>query len=382
MSTGRMLGTDPPEAAPNRDIQRDFWLSHMRIGFGIFLGETVFVLVYLGLTPHGPHRGILRVVAVLWFVCAALNLLFAPRLASWHRRALFSASWNILAAFGVAGVASLDGGIQSPTILLLFLPAAYAALAFTPWVAGMCGIATLVSAVFVWTFDADRTTSVEAALVLFAVLAGSLVLSVTASVNRTRRENHERLLVEKIAELATTDGLTGCVVHRVFYERLDEEIDRCLRHGGALSLMLIDVDAFKSVNDTYGHVVGDHVLAAIGTVLEAQVRSSDVTGRLGGDEFAVLMPETEAAAAVALAGRIRAAVSGSTEVPVTLSIGVSGLDPSMPTTERIMDDADFALYQVKGAGRDGVAVRHSGSAVPDGRTAPPSAPVASSPSAP
>ncbi len=361
MATGRIVERDRGEAAPGRDIQRDFWLSHLRIGFGIFLGETVFVMVYLGLTPHGPHRGILQVVAVVWFVCAALNVLFAPRLASWHRRAQFSASWSILAAFGVAGVASLDSGLRSPTVLLLFLPAAFAALAFSPRVAGMCGLATVVSAVFVWITD-ERATSVESALVLFAVLSGSLVLSVAASVNRTRRENHERLLVERIAELATIDGLTGCVVHRVFYERLEAEIARSLRHGDPLSLMLIDVDAFKSINDTYGHVVGDHVLSAIGQVLGAQVRASDVIGRLGGDEFAVVMPQTDAQAAVALAGRIREAVPEATEVLVTLSIGVSGLDVSTPTTERMMDDADFALYQVKGAGRDGVAIRDTGSA--------------------
>ena len=337
----------------------------MRIGFAIFLGETIFVLVYLGLTPHGPHRTILTVIAASWFVCASLNLLLAPRLANWHRRAQFSASWNIVAAFGVAGVAALDGGLHSPTLLLLFLPAAFAALAFTPVVAGACGVATLVSAVFVWVVDANRTTSVEAALVLLAVLTGSLVLSVAASLNRVHRERHERLLVKMIEELATTDGLTGCVVHRVFYERLGEEIARSLRHGHPLSLMLIDVDAFKSVNDTYGHVVGDHILAAIGHVLGAHARASDVIGRMGGDEFAVLMPQTEAPAAMTLAGRIRSAVSETTEVPVTLSIGVSGLDRSTPTTERMMDDADFALYQVKGAGRDGVAVRYTDPAVPD-----------------
>jgi diguanylate cyclase (GGDEF)-like protein len=358
MSTGAPFEERRPATAPSRDIQRDFWLSHMRIGFGIFMGETLFVMVYLGLTPHGRHRTILWVVAILWFVCATMNLLFGPRLASWHRRAQFSASWNILAAFAVGGVAILDGGLRSPTILLLFLPAAFAALAFTPWVAGMCGVATLASAALVWVVDANRGTSAEMAPVLFAVLAGSLALSVAASVNRVNREGHERLLVERIAELATTDGLTGCVVRRVFYERLGEEIARSLRHDDPLSLMLIDMDSFKAVNDTYGHVVGDHVLAAIGTTLRAQARAFDVIGRLGGDEFAVLMPETKATAAMALAERIREAFLGAAEVPVTLSIGVSGLDPLAPTAERMIDDADFALYQVKGEGRDSVAVRH------------------------
>ena len=177
-----MSSAAPPEdrgtaADPKKDIQRTFWLRHMRIGFGIFLGETIFVLVYLALTPHGQHRTVLWIVATAWFVCGATNLLLAPRLASWHRRAQFSAAWNILAALAVGGVAVLDGGFESPLVFLLFLPAAYAALAFTPVVAGACGVATLASAAFVWL--TGRHTVSGQALMLFAVLTGSLVLSVS-----------------------------------------------------------------------------------------------------------------------------------------------------------------------------------------------------------
>jgi diguanylate cyclase (GGDEF)-like protein len=357
-----MSSLEPPdEARPGidakTDIQRDFWLRHMRIGFGIFLGETVFVLVYLALTPRGPHRMLLWIIALAWFGSGAANLLLTPRLSSWHRRAQFSASWSILAAFAVGLVAALDGGLDSPLILLLFLPAAFAALAFTPKVAGACGLATLVSALLVWVTDASLTISKEDALMLFAVLTGSLVLSVAASVNRVNREHHERLLMDKVAQLAMIDGLTGCAVHRVFHERFEQEIARSLRNGHPLSLMMIDVDSFKAVNDTYGHLVGDHVLAAIGASLRAQSRSFDLVGRLGGDEFAVLMPETEAGAATALAERIRLEAAAGLEVPVTLSIGVSGLDRAEPTVEHMLDDADFSLYQVKRGGRDGVAVR-------------------------
>ncbi len=358
-----MSSAVPPDELrpPDRqtDIQRDFWLRHMRIGFGIFLGETIFVLVYLALTPHGRHRTALWIVAAAWFVCGAVNLVLAPRLASWHRRAQFSAFWNILAAFAVGGVAALDGGFSSPLLFLLFLPAAFAALAFTPKIAGACGLATLASAAFVWLTDSSGTISDQAALMLFAVLTGSLVLSVAASLNRKHREHHEEQLVEKIAELAMTDGLTGCAVHRVFHQRVEEEVARSLRNGHPLSLMMIDVDSFKAVNDTYGHLVGDHVLAGIGAALRAQSRSFDLVGRLGGDEFAVLMPDTDPTAATALAERIRLEAAAGLEVPVTLSIGVSGLDLSQPTAEHMLDDADFSLYQVKGGGRDGVAVRFS-----------------------
>jgi diguanylate cyclase (GGDEF)-like protein len=305
------------------------------------------------------------VVAVAWFVCGAANLLLAPRLSAWNRRAQFSAFWNILSAFAVGGVAILDGGLNSPIILLLFLPAAHAALAFTPRVAGACGLATLGSATMVWLTD-ESSKAGKSALMLFAVLAGSFALSVASSVNRVRRERHEEVLVERIAELAMTDGLTGCAVHRVFYQRFEEEIARSLRNGHPLSLMMIDVDSFKAVNDTYGHLVGDHVLAGIGGALRAQTRSFDLVGRLGGDEFAVLMPDTEAADAAALAERIRLEAAAGLEVPITLSIGVSGLDRSEATVEQMLDDADFSLYQVKGSGRDGVALRYSGASAGGG----------------
>jgi len=303
-------------------------------------------------------------VVTLWFAVGIANLMLAPRLATKHWRAGFSATWTIVAACAVGVVASLDGGIDSPMVFLLFLPVAYAALAFSPKVTAACGFATLSSATFVVTTDSDVNFSQEGVLVLFGVLAGASVLSLAASINRTHREHYERLLVNQISELAATDGLTGCAVHRVFHQRFEEEIARSIRHDQPLSLLMIDVDHFKTVNDTYGHLVGDHVLAAVGASLRSHARTFDLVGRLGGDEFAVLLPNTEPTAAVTLAKRISQAASVVPEVPITLSVGISGLDRSTPTTEHMLDDADFALYQAKSAGRDGVAVRESGPPIP------------------
>jgi diguanylate cyclase (GGDEF)-like protein len=356
---------------PTSGIHHDFWLRHLRIGFSIFLAETAGVMAYLAVTPHGPHRTLLWVMAGFWLVGGTCSLLLAPFVASRHWAPKFSASWTVLSAVGVGVVALFDGGIESPLIYLLFLPIANAALAFTPVVAAVCGLATLGSAAFVVAADSDIEISDQNALLLFAVLAGVSALSVAASINRMQREQREQELRDQIATLAATDGLTGCAVHRVFYERLDEEIARSLRFDYPLSLMLIDVDTFKSINDTYGHLVGDQVLAGIGSLLRTHTRSFDLVGRLGGDEFAVLMAETEPTVAAALAERIRREVAVSIELAVTLSIGVSGLDRSTPTAEHMVDDADFALYQVKGAGRDGVAVRY---AEPSTGSAPTAAP--------
>lgn len=343
----------------DRDAQRGFWLTHMRIGFGIFFLETLVVMAYLGFTPRGPHRPALWIVVSSWLVFAALGLWLAPAVASKPWRATYSVTWTVLSAFAVAWVAILDLGSDSPIVVLLFLPLIYAALMFTPRLAALCGLSALASAALVAMTDGQRAISQERAVMLLAVLTGASVLSVAASINRTRMDRHERWLLATIADLAATDELTGCAVRRVFRQRAEVEVARSRRHDRPLSLMMIDVDRFKAVNDTYGHVVGDHVLAAIGGVLQGNARSSDMVGRLGGDEFALLLPDTEASAAVAVANRIRRDLPGAVEVPVTLSVGVGGLDRSAPTVEQMFDDADLALYEVKRAGRDAVAVRHS-----------------------
>jgi diguanylate cyclase (GGDEF)-like protein len=123
---------------------------------------------------------------------------------------------------------------------------------------------------------------------------------------------------------------------------------------------MIDVDEFKSINDTYGHVVGDHVLASIGAVLRHNGRAFDLVSRIGGDEFALLLPETDVPSAVRVAERIRHELPAAVEVPATLSIGVGGLDRSAPSVEHLLDAADFALYAVKRGGRDAVATHHPG----------------------
>jgi diguanylate cyclase (GGDEF)-like protein len=342
---------------PDDDAQQTFWRAHLRIGFGVFLGDALAVLLYLFLTPHGPHRAVLIAMAGGWIAFALVNLLLAPRVAAKHWRARFSTTWTILSAFAVAGFAALDGGLDSPVVLLLFLPVGFAALAFTPAAAVACGLSTLAS-VSIITFCVSHVhLSRESVFMLLATLAGASVLSVAAATNRGRRERHEELLMDKIAGLAATDGLTGCVVHRVFRERLAEEINRSWRFGDSLSLMMIDLDDFKGVNDTYGHLVGDTVLATIGAGIRAHTRSIDVVGRVGGDEFAVLMPNTEPETALTLARRVLHEIPAALEIPMTLSIGVSALDRFHPTSEQMIDDADFALYEVKRSGRNGVAVR-------------------------
>ncbi len=339
---------------------RTFWLTHIRIGFAIFLAETLVVAGYLALTPEGPHRSILWAVVALWLLLALVGMSLAPIVASKPWCATYSVTWTALSAFGVAIVAILDSGMNSPLLILLFLPLIYGTLMFTPRAAGICGLAAMASLTLVALADRDVASSPGRAFLLFAALAGASVLTVAAAINRTHIEEHEAQLLEALADMAAVDELTGCAVRRVLRQRMEEEIARSVRSRSPLSLLMIDVDQFKSVNDTFGHVVGDHVLASIGAVLRHNGRPFDLVSRMGGDEFALLLPDTDVPSAVKVAERIRRDLLAAVEVPVTLSIGVGGLDRSMPTAEHLIDDADFALYQVKRAGRDAIAIHHPG----------------------
>ena len=346
---------------------RTFWLTHIRIGFGIFLVETLVVVCYLAITPEGPHRSILWVVAAFWLLLALVGMLLAPTVASKPWCATYSVAWTALSAFGVAAVAILDSGMSSPLLVLPFLPLIYGTLMFTPRATGICGLAALASLALVALTDRDVASSPGRAFLLLASLVGASALTVAVAINRTHIEQHKAQLQAALADMASVDELTGCAVRRVLRQRMEEEIARSVRNRSPLSLLMIDVDQFKSVNDTFGYVVGDHVLANIGSVLRHNGRAFDLVSRIGGDEFALLLPDTDVPSAVEVAERIRHDLPAAVEVSVTLSIGVGGLERSMPTAEHLVDDADFALYQVKRAGRDAIAIHHPGPSPISGR---------------
>lgn len=155
-----------------------------------------------------------------------------------------------------------------------------------------------------------------------------------------------------------TDGLTRALTHAAFRERMDSEFRRSRRYHRPLSLVLIDLDFFKQVNDRHGHLTGDTVLRDFAGMILSRVRREESLGRLGGEEFAILLPETELAGAKVLArdlqDRVRAArweASGAT-VQITASFGVVSLTAAMGAPEALLERADALLYAAKGAGRN------------------------------
>ena len=166
---------------------------------------------------------------------------------------------------------------------------------------------------------------------------------------------------DEMAELAMKDALTGIYNRRFFMERLDSEWKRLRRYKRPLSVLALDIDYFKSINDRYGHDVGDQVIVATAKLCASHLRESDVVARIGGEEFAVLLPETDLASAIFAAERLRAAVAGRTittnagPLTVTASIGVAFADWHAESAALLLKRADQALYVAKGGGRNCIA---------------------------
>ena len=171
---------------------------------------------------------------------------------------------------------------------------------------------------------------------------------------------------ESLATQALTDPLTGLSNRRAFDQRLSQEADRAQRHGRALSLILVDVDNFKQINDRFGHATGDRVLVNLARDMQAVMRNGDLLARIGGDEMAMILADCPAEQAEDVAQRMLAAAADDSSLSqrhaVTLSIGVAGLTADR-TAEELLRLADQALYRAKDSGRNRV-VSHEPEAIP------------------
>jgi diguanylate cyclase (GGDEF)-like protein len=337
-----------------------------------------------GLVPHGQIPATWR---VWWFGDLGGDLVVAPALLIFAARPTLERRPWLRVEAGVSATVLVALSVIAFSSRFSFV---YVLIAILLWVAlrfGQPGTAVaglVVASIAVWMTAHGRGPfiggSSDAALLRAQLFVGVATVSglVTSALISERRRAEHRLQV-----LAEHDPVTGVWNRRRFTEELERWIAYAHRYGGQGAVLMIDVDHFKAINDTFGHAVGDQALARVAALLEERARSTDIVGRLGGDEFAVLLPnadeEQAAALAAALLDKVRSqgtVTMPGHSMPITISIGIALFGPSLPLDpEDVVRNADLAMYQAKDAGRDRIRVNRSARApqrspTPASRTTP------------
>jgi len=335
----------------------EFWVRHIRASTVLYALCNIAVWVYLALTPAGAHRLLIFAVAVLGLAASVVVDRFRSAIARSGRHLQLLYGWSGLTYSLVALISYLDGGATSPLCLLLFIALSYIALAYPPRsVLAFSGLAVMVYLGLAATAPGGFTAVVQLSASMLGLCG---VLGTFAAANQWRQRAALAELAGRLELQAATDQLTDCLNRRSFHDRLAGALDRAGAAGDPVSLLIVDVDHFKTINDSYGHLAGDEVLAMIGTVLAGTAWTvGAAAGRIGGDEFAVLLPGAAPQAAHDIGRNIQVEVADRTlsvPVAVRLSIGIGSYPADAVTVDGLYNEADRSLYSVKWAGRDGVA---------------------------
>ena len=185
-------------------------------------------------------------------------------------------------------------------------------------------------------------------------LADQLAKAQVRNAELERKRDELTVTNALLIEQATTDGLTSLANRRHFFEVLEGGVSVAARHGQSLSLVMLDVDAFKSFNDRFGHPAGDEVLRTVADILRSIVRESDIVARYGGEEFVALLPSTDRDLAVTVAERLREGIEqwSWNQRSITVSLGIATLRRETTGPQALVEQADRALYHSKRRGRN------------------------------
>ena len=313
------------------------------------IGGLQFAIRFLDLRTHFPRVR----KAVIGFCVAFAGALWLTVLLGDQTAALLVAfsfallfTWLMLAL----GAMSVRAGRKPAKY---FLIAAFTAM-----------VGALLTTLSVWGFIPNTVWTFRA--VEIGMLFDATLLAL-ALAYQLRVGQEERIRAQRLAQL---DPLTALSNRRAFYDKTGAPWSQALRHGHATSVMLLDIDHFKAINDAQGHAHGDAVLRAIAELLRQSVRQGDVAARWGGEEFIVFLPETDADEAMRLAERLRSAIAamhvpcGDVMTTVTASFGLALRDPSHHALDALIAAADACLYQSKQQGRNCVTACSGGGNFP------------------
>jgi diguanylate cyclase (GGDEF)-like protein len=357
-SPGPDLGLDADWAAVDARSREALWVRQLYTGLVGFLGGGGAGLFYvLNTWGSRPHRPLLAAIATFAIVQSIVVWSLRGRFATPRQRTVLFVTWNLATCVIVAVASALDGGIESPVALMWVLPVIYMLMGYSRGAILICG-AIAIGLYLVVAALTPGGAQPSTVVMQLATLATALFMVFLGATAREERERILQGLRAGLVRLAALDDLTGCINVRAFSRFESAEVTRAARYRHDVSLLAVDVDRFKAINDSRGHPVGDQVLRAVAAALRATARKTDVIGRLGGDEFAILCPETSAQAAAELAARLVTAVRALEVdgVTVTLSAGVCTLQPGSGLSRALRRHADAALYEAKRRGRDQYAV--------------------------
>ncbi len=219
----------------------------------------------------------------------------------------------------------------------------------------ICISGVIVAAPYVMSRSAF--TGLELFMVLLAAAYGIYLAAHSRSTHvdlERAYSAHLEELSQRLRNMAYRDSLTGLFNHRYFYEQLSHEVERSVRYGQPLTLLLMDMDNFKEINDTYGHLVGDKCLGLVGQMIVRHIRASDIGARYGGDEFVVILPHTGADEARLTAEKLAATVAatavmsaGEEAVKLGISVGIATCPADARSPGELLQAADARLYEVK-----------------------------------
>jgi diguanylate cyclase (GGDEF)-like protein len=350
----------PAEQASSRDDGFRDWQHHLRteqVRYVAILTAGLYFL-YAGiesvLTPDSA-LGTLQVLRAAGIGLLLSGIALISLLPTW--RAVNQVLLVIAPVTAVAGNLYLVAHGQS---FELYAPEIYLALVWTFSVSGLtlrhAIPSTAASTVLVSAYVAAAHPEQSEPLLHLLWVLSALAFGLLSAFLLERRDRRLFAQRQRLERLAAFDDLTGLWNQRQIRERLAREIARCERTGAELSVIMLDIDHFKQVNDRFGHVVGDAVLAELGALLSEHVRNVDLVGRIGGEEFLVVLPETEQPPAVQVAEKLRLAMAEhafSTGETQTASFGVAAYHAG-DSLDDLLERADQALYGAKRAGRNRV----------------------------